>query len=162
MLDRDETLAELATMVDYVNTIAEQSDVLEFEMAAELDDALGRVIAAARTAQSLINTQMLVRLEKSGSRVFGDTKFKRVRTYKERTNHDAVIDAIVEQAGYVDGVMRAAKFVAEKMRDTYVTPSTTAKKGAVDKLSLARDAVFSKDYTGWKVEREEVPDAPGE
>lgn len=160
-IDRDETLADLQATVDYVNSITEQSDSLEFELASELFDALGRVAASVKAAQDLLTSQMLSRLEDGGPRVFGNERFERVRKYTERTNHEAVVAAVVENAAYSDTPRQAAMAAAMMMQAIYLNRSTDAKKGAVDKLSVARDAVFSKEYTGWKVDRTAIGDSDG-
>jgi hypothetical protein len=159
MIDRDETLADLQATVDYVRALTEESDALPFELAAEVNDALGRVIAAAREAQSLMTTTMLNRLEDGGPRVFGNERFERVAKYVEDTNHEAVVKAVVNSAANHDEPYRAAYAAAKMMEALYLNKSTSAKKGEVDKLSMPRDAVFSKRYTGWTVERSEVADA---
>lgn len=153
MIDRDEALADLQATVDYVAQITEQSDSLEFELSSELFDALGRVGAAVKAAQDMLTTNMLSRLEAGGPRVFGDERFERVAKYVEDTDHEAVIKAVIADAGLHDEPEVAAYAAARRMEQIYLNKTTSAKKGEVDKLSVSRDSVFSRRYTGYRVER---------
>lgn len=158
MIDRDEALAELRTMLDYLARLTEQSDQCDFELASDLVDALGHVDRAVETATGMLTGQMLSRLEvDGGARDFGPYRFERVRKYTERTDHDAVIDAVVEQAMHSDGVAQAARHTAEMLRAIYLSKSVVARKGEIDKLEVPRHKAFSKEYTGWKVARSEIP-----
>lgn len=154
-MNREEMLADLQATVDYAGRITELADSFDFETLADVTEALGRAKKAIETAAGMLEAEMVRQLE-AGEKIHNGQSFKRVRKYTERTNHDAVIAAVVERATSCDGVIQAARYTAELMRDAYLSKSTDAKKGAVDKLSIARDAVYSKEYTGWKIEREEV------
>lgn len=154
-MNRDEIVAELQATVDYAARITELADTFDFETNADVSVALGRAKTAIDLAMRMLDEEIVRQLE-AGERVHNGERWKRERKYTERTDHDAVIDAVVEQATHCTGVIEAARYAAELMRATYLSKSVDAKKGAVDKLSVPRDAVFSKEYTGWKIEREPV------
>lgn len=152
-MTREEILADLQATVDYAARIKELADKFEFDEACDIVDALERVKKAIADAQSFVDGELLRQLE-AGDRVHNGETFKRVRKYTERTDHDAVVKAVVNTAALHDTPHAAAYAAAATMQRLYLNKSVGAKKGEIDKLSVPRDAVFSREYTGWKVERE--------
>lgn len=160
-MTRDEIVADLQATVDYAARITELADTFDFETNADVRDALARAKTAIEAAIGMLDGELVRQLE-DGDRIYGNERWMRTRKYTERTDHDVIVKAVVNAAAMHEDPFRAAYDAAKAMQSLYVSNSTSAKKGAVDKLSVARDAVFSKDYTGWKVEREPLPDAAQE
>lgn len=154
-MNRDEMLADLQATVDYAGRITELADSFDFETLADVTEALRRAQSAIRTAEGMLEAEMVRQLE-AGEKVYNGQRFYRTQKYTERTDHEAVVKAVAADAGLHDLPEVAALAAARRMEALYLSKSSNAKKGEVDKLSIARDAVFSREYTGWKIEREDV------
>lgn len=157
-MNRDEIVADLQATVDYAARITELADKFDFETNADVTDALERAKGAIEMSIAMLKAEQTRQLE-AGERIHGGFRYYRTRKYTERTNHEVLYDAIVEDAALCDTPRQAARLAVGRMAGLFLSRSSNAKKGDVDKLSLARDAVFLKEYTGWKVEREVVPGA---
>lgn len=153
-MNREEMLADLQATVDYAGAITELADSFDFETLADVTEALGRAKKAIETAAGMLEAEMVRQLE-AGEKTYNGQRFYRTQKYTERTDHEAVARAVVNTAAMHEDPFRAAYDAAKTMQALYLSKSTNAKKGEVDKLSIARDAVFSKEYTGWKIERED-------
>jgi hypothetical protein len=161
----EEVLADLQAHCAWVDErITEQSDSMEFEEAVAIQDELRRAKRAAEVAIQMIDAQMMVRLEAGGPRQFGGRVFARVKDYVERFDHDVLIAEAVHQAcnasvdmdtGALDPYV-AAEAAARTMQALYLSDSSKAKMGTIDKLGIDRRTVRSRIFKQWKVSVTEV------
>jgi hypothetical protein len=86
--------------------------------------------------------------------------FARVKDYVERFDHDKLVAASINQGiqaaidpdtGEIDPRV-AAEAAARTMQSLYLSDSTKAKVGVIDRLGLDRRQVRTKEFKSWKVD----------
>ena len=156
----EEVVADLQAHCAWVNDrITEESDSMEFDEAVAIQDELRRAKKAAEVAIAMIDSQLMNRLESGGPRQFGNRVFVRVKDYVERDDHDKLIAAAarhgVESAVDVDtgevNANVAAEAAARTVQSLYLSNSSKAKVGVMDKLGLDRKQIRSREFKDWKV-----------
>lgn len=155
----DITPADVLAAVDVLQQVVEESDDCEFERAVELRNACRELIAHTRATISMLESEMLRQVE-AAPRTFGDVTFIAVNDNVQRFDHDAIEAGVIVKAvdlavdretGEIDP-KEAARQAAYLMKSTYVSPSTVAKKSALERhLGLDVDSVVSKESRGRKL-----------
>ena len=161
----EEVVADLQAHCAWVNErITEYADSMEFDEAVAIQDELRRAKKAAEVAISMIDGQMMARLESGGPRQFGNRVFARVKDYVERDDPYALIAAAICEGvdsavdvdtGAIDPHV-AAEAAARTMQSLYLSNSSKAKVSVMDKLGVDRKAVRSREFKAWKVHVTEI------
>ena len=163
-MNSEETIGDLEALASEIHDrITEQADSYDFEDGAATRQALLDLIAEAKTAVSLLETTMLGQLEGSGSRQVGTLLFKRKPNRVDRFRHDTIKAAVAKFArtaacddnGEISPT-RAVDFAVQAMADLFVSPSTGAKIGALDRIGLSKAAVIDQENKGYKLEVEDL------
>jgi hypothetical protein len=160
---RTVTAADILAAVDILDDVGESSDSLTVEDAVVLLQAVEEVMAAARRAVGLLNTQLVATLE--SPRQFGNKVYEIVNDGKWRPEHGAV-KAAVKIASVVDanGELRHPTDAVERCMSLlyalYVSPSQMPKVGGLDALGLDKADVAEFDRAGRKVRVTEIVEEP--
>lgn len=156
----EEVVADLQAHCAWVNDrITEYADSMEFEEAVAIQDELRRAKKAAEVAISMIDSQMMVRLESGGPRQFGNRVFARVKDYVDRFDHDLLIATAARQGveAAVDpdtgevNASEAAEAAARTVQKLYLSPSSKPKVGVIDQLGVDRKKAKTREFKQWKV-----------
>lgn len=163
-MNTEETVGDLAALTAEIHDhITEQADKYDFEDGAATRQALLDLIAEAQAAVSLLQTTMLGQLEASGSRQIGSLLFKRKPNRVDRFRHDTIKAAVAKFArtaacddnGEISPT-KAVDFAVQAMADLFVSPSSTAKVGALDRIGLSKTEVIDQENKGYKLEVEDL------
>jgi hypothetical protein len=152
------TAADIQAATDVVESVAELSDSMEFESAAEVRLALIDLKRVVAGALGLIETQMINRLEDAPRR-FGDKTYEVVDDGVYRADHGVILDKAQEVArrrsvnpdtGEVNTVKALEEF-AFLIGSLYLSPSTTAKVGGIEAVGLDKRKVRRWEKKGRKL-----------
>ena len=147
--------ADIRAAIDVLRQAQNESDDIDFDLAAELRLACQELGRTNRETISLLETEMLRQCE-AGSKEHDGIVYIAVNNRKDIYDHDMIEARVVEMAreravdenGVVNAA-EAARQAAHLMRGAYVAPSTTARKGALEAMGVS-DAV-SKQTKGRKL-----------
>lgn len=161
-----EITADLAATVDYLNDITERADSTDFDDAAEIQAQLLKVRRATNDAITMLEQQMLSKLEKRKVATAGGRLFKRKRKTVRRDDHEVIARAVrdwafaeaTDKTTGVTNAQLAAERAVHAVRDLYISPSTTAKSTKFDRYGI--EGATSFEDRGWQleVERLDLPD----
>ena len=120
--------------MDVLRQAVTEVDDMDFELAVELRDAVRELILEAKTAEAAYDSEMLEQVEAAPRKV-GSKVFMAVDRRVERVQHDDIAAAAIRKAvEFADGdATVAARTAVHLVMTTYVSPSTKAKKGAIER-----------------------------
>lgn len=140
MADEFFDIADFQIAVDLCKSYADRAHELTVLQSVDAADALDKLIAAARFAREMVANRAVSVLEQpimTGGNVWYVSD-----DYADRDDHDAIAAAVAAAAVYAHGKqggvdsVPVAMATARMMRELYVSPSTTVKKGAADQIGL--------------------------
>lgn len=149
------TMADIQAAIDVLDQLCEESDDIEFELAADLRIAVDQLKKGATTAITMLEMEMVRQVE-GAPRQVGGLNYMAVNRYKERDDHDAIearvvaaarLAAVDRETGDIDPA-EAARWAAHWMRKLYVAPSDQAKKGVMDELELDPQEIRGREVVG--------------
>ena len=149
------TPADILAATDVLTQAQNESDDMPFVVAVALREAVTELKRRATETVGLLEMEMLRQVE-AGSKTVGGVTYIAVNDNKDAWDHDAIEARVVEAAkgiatDHETGVMdpaEAARRAAWLMRKIYVSPSTTAKTGALGELDLDATDVRTRTKKG--------------
>lgn len=151
---------EITAVLDVLADLNEESDSLKVEQAVEMLQAVEEVMAAARVAKGLLETQLCNILE--SPRTIDGRLYEIKNEGKWRPDHSKV-EAEVKRRSVVDtetGELLTAPQAVDKamglMRKLYVTPQGMPKVGGLDLLGVDKPDVARWEQQGKRLSVQEV------
>lgn len=147
------TPADVAAAEDVVRAAGESADSIGFEEAADLLQAVERLETAVKDTKSLLRTELLRMVEAQPRRHDGityDRKPKRRWTFDHELIRGTIVMSMLDSYGpeVRDAVQRALDFHS----GIYVSPSTTAKIGGLDKIGLGKKEAGRYENLGYELD----------
>lgn len=139
------TTADVEAATDVLKDVVGISDTLTAEEAVEFRVAVERVLAECRLTIDMLNMHLLTVLEQD---VIRDRRRFYVTRKKdhERFDHDAISGGVIryvtaadEETGELPNRVEIARNAVHAMRNIYVSDSTKAKVGQLDRYGIPRD-----------------------
>jgi hypothetical protein len=152
------TPADVLAAIDVLVQAQNESDDMPFETAIALREAVEELKRRSNETIGLLTMEMLRQVEAAAKTVDGVT-YIAVNDSKDTWDHDQIEARVVATArlaaldkttGEIDPA-EAARQAAWLMRKIYVSPSTTAKVGALGELELDADDVRTRKTKGRKL-----------
>lgn len=149
------TPADILAATDVLTQAQDESDDMPFETAIALREAVTELKRRASETVGLLEMEMLRQVE-SAPKTVGGVTYIAVNDSKDTWDHDAIearvvaaarLAAVDHETGEVDPA-EAARRAAWFMRKVYVSPSTTAKTGALGELDLDATDVRTRTKKG--------------
>jgi hypothetical protein len=163
MQNLNEIVNDLQATTSYVRgEVTEHADDFGFEEAVALVDELERIKRTVVEAIGMLDARKLQLLE-GGSRQVGDRVFASIPDGKTRFDHSMIKANVIEQSVLHaaknradDGLKTIAQLAAEtavdRMLDIYVSPSTQAKVGGLDRVGVKKKEVANFEASGRKIQ----------
>lgn len=160
------TIPDVEAGTDVLRDVADMSDSLTPTEAVEFRVAVERVLAECRLTIDLLNMQIIKTLEqdvvRDGRRFYVGRKKE-----SERFDHDAICGAILSHVADLpdmvdtegDGAF-AAREAVHAMRNIYLSDSTKAKVGQLDRYGIPRDRDDPASVRSWTPGEKIVVDIP--
>ena len=149
------TPADILAATDVLTQAQNESDDMPFETAIALREAVEELKRRAGETIGLLTMEMLRQVEAAPKTVGGVT-YIAVNDSKDTWDHDQIEARVVAAArlaavdpgsGEIDAAA-AARWAAHFMRRAYVSPSSTAKVGALSELDLDASDVRTRTTKG--------------
>ena len=160
------TTADVEASIDVLKDVIGISDTMTAEEAVEFRIAIERVVSECKMAIDMLNMHLLTVLEQD---VIRDRRRFYV-TYKkdhERFDHDAISGGVIryvtqpDDDGVIPSTVEAARNAVHAMRNIYVSDSTKAKVGQLDRYGIPRDPkTDAKSVRTWTPGEKIVVDVP--
>ena len=144
------TPADVAAAEDVIRAIGEMSDSIGFELAAELRQALCKLTNTTKDTMALLNTELLRQVEAQPRRHNGityDRKPKRTWRFDHEMIRSRIVDAVCDS-----GNRGVAMDALDLHSAIYVSPSSTAKVGGLDKIGLAKKEAGTYENLGYELD----------
>jgi hypothetical protein len=149
------TQADILAACEVLSQLQEESDDIDFELAADLRLALQSLALDARETLGLIEMEMARQVEGAPRRA-GAYNYMAVNKYRDRYDHDAIearvvaaarLKALNRETGEIDPA-DAARWAAHLMRKMYVATADKPRKGAMDELELDVTEIREREAIG--------------
>jgi hypothetical protein len=144
------TPADIAAAADVVRAAGESADSIGFEEAAELRQALVALTMATKDSLALLNGELLRMVEAQPRRHDGityDRRPKRAWRFDHELVRSRIVDAVAG-TGNRSVVMDALDLHSA----IYVSPSTIAKVGGLEKIGLTKKEAGTYENQGYELE----------
>lgn len=154
---------DIDAVTDLVKALCDQAENLDFQRAAMLRAALGRLKTAVGDARSFVERDMLRQVEKNPRVVtMPDGQELTFLSGKDKTatwNHELILDrawkkAFQDSMDEADGTVdwdRLGQAIREIFTGLYLAPSTRAKSGGLEFIGLDQRAVVEEKVKGRKL-----------
>ena len=158
------TIPDVEASIDVLKDVAEMSDSLKADEAVEFRVAVEHVLAQCRLTIDLLNQQIISVMEedvvRDGRRFYVGRKKD-----QERFDHDAICGAVLKHAVTADeewtaSAIAAAREAVHAMRNIYLSDSTKAKVGQLDRYGIPRDKNDPASVRTWTPGEKIVVDIP--
>lgn len=152
------TAADILAAIDVLEQAQEESDDIDFRLAVDLRKACQTLGRQAKRTADLLEMEMLRQVE-GGAKDIDGIQYMAINDNKTTWDHDSIESWVVavareksinKETGEID-VDEAARQGAHWMRRIYVSPSTTAKIGALGEMGLDGDTVRERETKGRKL-----------
>ena len=152
------TAADILAALDVLFQAQEESDDMSFDLAIELRAASRELARQAKKTADLLEMEMLRQVE-DGPKMVGTVNYFAVNDNKTTWDHDRIESDVVARAKEAALDRQTGEFVADEaarqaadmMRQIYVSPSTTAKMGALSDLGVDIPTVRQRERKGRKL-----------